>query len=176
SGRHAEDGGCADGWMRQQGILHFGRRDVLATPPDHLLEPPGQEDVAVLITVAGITRVQPAVLNGRRRDLGRIPVPRRHHGIAEAELTDLAGFHVATFRVNYAQLVLEGTRRGVARTSNTAGFHARGRALGTAERILTHAVPGQDANAEARLELIALRRRRSGRGVERAARRFHHGA
>src|SRR6202011_874773 len=92
------------------------------------------------------------------------------------ELTDLAGFHVATFRVNDAQLVLEGTRSGLPRTSDTAGFHARGRALGAAERILTHAVPGQDANAEARLELIALRRRRSGRGVDRAQRRFDPGA
>ena len=100
AGRHAEDGSGADRWMREQGILNLGRRDVLATPPDHLLEPPVQEHVSILIAVAGIAGVKPAVLDGGRRDLGRVPVARRHHRIAEAELTDLTGVDIAAIRLD----------------------------------------------------------------------------
>src|SRR6202022_4500091 len=133
-----------------------------------VLETPGQEHVAVLVAEAGITRVQPAVLDGGRGDLGRVPVPRRHHRVAEVELADLARFDIAALRVSDAQLVFEGTRRRLPRTPDAAGLHSRGRALGTAEWVLAHPVAGQDADLESPFELIALRRRRSGRSVNDA--------
>src|SRR2546422_60242 len=74
--------------------------------------------------------------------------------------------------VDDAQLVLECSRRGLPGTPDTARFHARGRALGTAERVLTHPVAGQDAHPEAVFELITLRRWRSGRRVDCAQPRF----
>src|ERR1700694_1469199 len=154
--------------MCDERTLYLGGRNVLATPPDHVLEPSGQKGVAVLVAEAGVTRVQPAVLDGGRGDLGRVPVPRRHHRVAEAELADLARFDIAAFGVDDAQLVFEGMRRRLPCAPNTAGLQARGRALRTAERVLAHPVAGQDPDPESGFELITLRRRRSGRGVDRA--------
>src|SRR5207253_10675907 len=111
--------------MRQQRVLDFGRRNVLAAPPDHLLEPPGQEDIALLVAVAGIAGVQPAIFDGGRRDRGRVPVPGGRHRFAEAQLASLAGLDNATIAIDDPQLALEGSGRWLPGTPDATGLHAR---------------------------------------------------
>jgi hypothetical protein len=45
----------------QDRVLHLGRIDVLAAGDDHVLHPVVDEEVAVLVAVAGVAGSQPAV-------------------------------------------------------------------------------------------------------------------
>src|SRR2546421_9813640 len=70
-GVDANDRHRLHGGMRSPHILDLSRRDVLATPANHLLVAPTDKDVAVAVAVAGIAGMQPAVRERCSRDLRR---------------------------------------------------------------------------------------------------------
>ena len=144
SRRHTDDSSLLNRRVREQRVLHLGRRDILAAPSDHLLEAPFQEHVALVVAESGIARAKPAVLDRGGGHIGRVPVSGGHHRVAKAELADLARSGIAAFQPHDAQLVLERARRGLPGAPDTAGLHSRGRTLRTAERVLTHPIAGQD--------------------------------
>jgi hypothetical protein len=52
--------GGPDAGLSEQEVLDFPRVDLLAAPVDHVVGPPGQEQVAVLVEVAQVAGVEPA--------------------------------------------------------------------------------------------------------------------
>ena len=58
----ADDGGVRDGGVGEQQRLQLGRRHLEALVLDELLEPVDDEQVAVVVDVADVAGVQPAVV------------------------------------------------------------------------------------------------------------------
>ena len=58
---HADDGDIRDGGMVEQRVLDLGGVHVLAARDDHVLHPVGEEEIAVLIEKARVTRPEPSV-------------------------------------------------------------------------------------------------------------------
>jgi hypothetical protein len=78
--------------MLRERLLHLDRVDVLAAADDHVLDPVGEEEVAVLVDVAAVAGAQPAVLGQRRRGLRRaVVVPAHDVRRAQPHFADLAG-------------------------------------------------------------------------------------
>ena len=59
--RHTKDHRLGDAWNRHKGAFDRHRRDVLAAPDDHVLAPPGDPEVALVVEAPQITSVEPAV-------------------------------------------------------------------------------------------------------------------
>ena len=79
-GRHRDRRGVRDGGMREQHVLDFARRNILAAAHDHIVGPAGQEQIAVRVQPAGIARGKPALAHRARcaRDTRRTPDRRAH--------------------------------------------------------------------------------------------------
>src|SRR5207237_4168147 len=120
--------------MGSQRVLDFDRRDVLATPSNHLLVATGQKDVAITIDRAGVAGAQPAVAQGLPGDLGGLPVSRRDHRISKAQLANLAVRCGAVWSDN-AQFIHKGSRDRLPWAPDASPLGARGRALDAAEGI-----------------------------------------
>ena len=86
--------------MLTQGCLHFGSRNVLPAPPDHVLGPAHQEIAAPLVLAHQVAGMGPPVAHPGCRRLGLPPVALRKPGAPADELTDLAPSHIATGRVH----------------------------------------------------------------------------
>src|SRR2546423_1989791 len=161
--------------MGSQRVLDFGRRDVVATPSNHVLVATGQKDVAVTIDGAGVAGAQPAVAQGLPGDLGGLPVPRHDHRISKAQLTNLAFRGIGAIWSDNAQFIRKGSRDRLPWAPDASPLAARGRALDAAEGILAQPIAGDDPDAKARLERRTLLRIRTGSGVDRAQRRLDPG-
>ena len=61
---------CCDRRMAGERVLDLGRVDVLAAGDDHVLHPVDEEEVPVVVEVAGVARVVPAVAEGVLGRLG----------------------------------------------------------------------------------------------------------
>lgn len=60
----ADDDGLGDAWVAFQDVLDLGRVDVLTGDEDGVLDAVADEDVTVLVDVAGVPGVDPAVDEG----------------------------------------------------------------------------------------------------------------
>src|SRR5712691_6622052 len=87
----ADDRCRLDAGVFEQDVLDLARVDVLAAANDHVLLSVDEEEVAVLVDVADVSRVEPPAAEGFR---GRVRVPEvadHDVGPAEADLASLAG-------------------------------------------------------------------------------------
>ena len=95
SGRHlagfrvgrADDAAVGDVGMFEQRRLELGRRDAERTALDHLLLAIDEVGVAVLIDVADVAAVEPAVAQGLCGLVGALVVAVHELGSAQDELT-----------------------------------------------------------------------------------------
>ena len=72
---HADDLHVPDLWVGVDELLDLTGVDVLAAPDDHVLEPPGDLEIAVLVLAAEIAAVEPAVgVDGLGGGLGHLVV------------------------------------------------------------------------------------------------------
>ena len=88
---YADDLHVLDARVGVEKFLDFAGIDVFAAANDHLLEPPGDGHIAVLIHAGDVAGVQPAVgLDGGRRAHGIVVIAVHHEVAAGAELAVLA--------------------------------------------------------------------------------------
>ena len=73
-----------------QAVLDLDAVDVLAAPDDHVLGPVGDEQEAVVVEVADVAGVQPAVDDRLGGGLGLVPVARHDDRALDADLAGLA--------------------------------------------------------------------------------------
>ena len=79
--RHTDDGGLRHRGMRQQHLLHLGRRNVFAAGDVDVLEPVHHPDVPVGVAFHQVPGAQPAAgEDGSRGAPGRGSTPRRRPG------------------------------------------------------------------------------------------------
>src|ERR1700738_4238036 len=77
--------------MRVEELLDLARIDVLAAADDHVLDPPNDADVAVLVHRGEVAGVHPALLVDRLGSLvGVLPAAAHHEIPAGKELAGLA--------------------------------------------------------------------------------------
>ena len=91
--------------MLEEDVLDFARIDVLAAADDHVLLAVDEEEVAVRVDVADVSRVEPPAAEGFR---GRVRVPEvADHDVrpAEADFATLAGSHLVAFVVEDSDLL-----------------------------------------------------------------------
>src|SRR5205807_7144409 len=74
----------------QQDLVDLPRRDLLAAPVDHLLEPPDQSQVAVGVEYALVAGAEPAVGEGRGVRLRVVGVAVDHARAADDHLAGAA--------------------------------------------------------------------------------------
>ncbi len=171
--RNADDRCLLHARMERERVLHLARRDVLAAPADHLLVAPDKHHVAVSVDVARVAGAQPAALQRALRDLRRLPIARRHGGVAKLQLADRSARRQLACGRDDAQLVGDQTVRMAARRADARALGARRRRLDAAERALRHPEAGDDAHAEPRFERAVLLRLEHRRGVDRPQRAAH---
>ena len=88
---HAVDGGVGDLGVVHEPLLDLDAVDVLAAPDDHVLLAVGDEEEAVLVEVADVAGVQPAVgVDGLGGGLGLVPVAGHEDRAGDADLAGLA--------------------------------------------------------------------------------------
>ena len=126
---HADDGGVGDAGMLDEAVLDLDAVDVLAAADDHVLGPVGDEQVAVVVEVADVAGVQPAVDDRRRRRLGLVPVARHDDRALDEDLAGLAGVRGACRRAS-AMRELDGRHR----QADRVGLSQR---VGAGERVAT---------------------------------------
>ena len=91
---HAEHRRLEHGGMAVQHVLDLGAVHVLAAAHDHVLRPVDEVDVALVVQVAEVARVVPAVDERGRGLLGLVPVAGHHVVASDAHLADLAERHL----------------------------------------------------------------------------------
>src|SRR5690606_39447240 len=95
-----------NGRVFPQHPLYFRWIDIVAPSDDQVLSPPLQHVIAIRLSQAQVTRVQPAVVGeGRGRLLRPSPISLTHMRPANLHLTHLAiPQHLARFRVHNTRL------------------------------------------------------------------------
>ena len=88
---HAEHGRLEHGRVAEQHVLDLGAVDVLAAGDDHVLGPVDEVHVAVVVHVAEVAGVVPAVDERGGRLLGLVPVADHDVLAPDDHLADLAG-------------------------------------------------------------------------------------
>ncbi|MNV58356.1 hypothetical protein D3C71_1507240 [compost metagenome] len=134
--------------MRADLAFQLERRDVLAAPADHVLQPVHEKERAVAVAPERVTRVEPAIAHGRGGRFGvavvagkQRPGPMR----ADQQFADLAVRHRAVLRIAHAKLE-PGPRRAAAPCFGQPGTCAQ------RAGDLGHVVDRVQVYAEARLE------------------------
>ena len=89
--RRRERHALGDRRVEQQNLVNLPRRNLLAATVDHFLQPPGDEDVAVLIEVPLIAGPEPAVDESAGVGVGVGGVARRHALAADRDLPGGSG-------------------------------------------------------------------------------------
>ena len=85
--------------MAGESILDFGRVDVLAAGDDHVLDPVDEEQIALVIEVAGIARVIPPSGECLGGHLGLVPVLEHEIAASGADLSRLANADLLAIQV-----------------------------------------------------------------------------
>ena len=162
-GGHADHRDLEHVGMGGQRLLDLDRRDVLAPPPDHLLDPADEGVGAGRVGRHQVARAQPAIGREHIRGLlGHAPVSLHHGRVSQLELAHLADARRPAL-VHHAALVDDPERRVLADAPERA-VRAGAARPDRAVRRLGHGIAAHDAKAEAGLdlELALLRRRRAG--------------
>ena len=102
--RRADHRRLDHGRVRVEHVLDVLGIDVLPAGDDHVLLAVDDEQVAVLVTVADVAGVKPAVADRRRGRLGRAPVLADHRGRADQDLAQLPGSQVGAVFADHAHL------------------------------------------------------------------------
>ena len=113
------------------GARHLVRLDAVAADFEHLVEAPAQDEVAVLIDLAGVAGMEHSAAQQLARALGHVEIAA-HVRVPIADLTDLSRLHFPPVVVKNENLERLGIR-----------LAHRGGRLGTRKRI--------DGNQAARL-------------------------
>ena len=100
--RHAEADRLGHRGVREQHLVNLARRDLLAAAIDHLLEPSGQRQIAVLVEESLVAGPEPAIDERRGVGLGVVLVPADHVGSLDDDLAPLAGRQVPALGVHDA--------------------------------------------------------------------------
>ena len=90
--------------MQRQHFLHFTRIDVAAAGDDHVLGTVGEGQEALLVEVADVAGVEPAVHQGRGAGGVVAPVAAHHRGAAHGDLARHAGRQRLALRIHHAHL------------------------------------------------------------------------
>ena len=85
---HADDRGLEHVRVLLQHILDLARVDVEATDEDHLFLPSADEEVAVVVELANVAGVQPAVVKRLGRGRRQVPVAAHQLWAARQHLAD----------------------------------------------------------------------------------------
>ncbi|GAM51318.1 hypothetical protein NS07_v2contig00232-0005 [Nocardia seriolae] len=106
--RHTDYRAGGDGGVGGQGVLHLGGVHVLAAGDDHVLHPVDDVDVALVVHIAAVAGVHPAVADGRGGLVGLVPVaehdvPAAHHDLADGAARHLraVGIHDPHLRMRH---------------------------------------------------------------------------
>ncbi|MCZ7643326.1 MAG: hypothetical protein M5U33_12445 [Pseudorhodoplanes sp.] len=86
--------------MTGQNRLNLGGIDVLAAGHDHVLDAVLDENEAVLVYVAGVARMEPAVADGVGGGFGARPVAGHQAFALIADFADLAGRQFPAFGID----------------------------------------------------------------------------
>ncbi len=134
--------------MGAQDLVNLARRNLLAAAIDHLLETPGDEQVAVRIDGALVAGAKPSVDERRPIRFRILRVTRRHARSAQNDFADFTG------REQIAGLVHQ-RDFGSRRDSNRTGLARAGRCGigGNLMRRLGHPIGFDHGNLEGRLHL-----------------------
>src|SRR5438128_4967575 len=85
----ADHAGVGDRGVFAEDGLHLGRPDAESLVLDELLLAIDDEDVPLLVLLADIARIEPAVADHIRRVLGLVPIAAHHLRALHADLADL---------------------------------------------------------------------------------------
>src|ERR1700679_2296205 len=112
-----DDGALGYGRVLGEGVFDLDRIDVLAAGDDHVFDPIDDIDESVLIHVAAVAGMHPAVDHGAGGLFGALPIT--HHDIVAThdDFTDRAMGYRLVVRVDDANLA---TQRGAASASVAA--------------------------------------------------------
>ena len=108
---HADHRGRGDGRVLGEHVLHLDRVHVLAAGDDHVLDPVGDVDEAVVVHVAAVAGVHPAAAQRLGGLLGPVPVAEHHVAAAAHDLADRAAGDLDVVGADDAHL---GVRHGAA--------------------------------------------------------------
>ena len=154
--------------MAHDDLLDVARVDVDAAGDDHVLLPIHQVEKAILVEIAQVARVEPAVADGQCRQVGALVVARHEHGAAADDLAHLARRHVVAGLVDDAHL-LEGRRH-----ADRGQLARRIRLVEDGHEALGQPVEFVEAIRQTPLQLFLLlleqRRAHGAETLERAAR------
>src|SRR3979490_908918 len=81
--------------MLRHNVLDLGRVDILSPGNDHVFDPVHYVDESILVHVAGIPSVHPAVDDCFGGLLGTVPITHHDHIATGADLTDCAARHLS---------------------------------------------------------------------------------
>ena len=96
--RQTGNGDLGNRWVQRQHAFDFSRRDVLAAGNDHIVNPAGDEEIAVSVDKAGIPGEVPALAQCPGVGIGPPPIA------LESLVTDEIGDHF-TFLTNLRKRV-----------------------------------------------------------------------
>src|SRR4051794_14197665 len=86
---HSDHGGLGDGGVLVEDLLDLARVDVVAPADDHVLLAVDDEEVAVLVDLGHISRVEPAVAHDLLRGVVAVPVALHEVVTADGDLAPL---------------------------------------------------------------------------------------
>src|SRR3954454_9448286 len=166
--RHADDRGLRDRGVLVEDLLDLARVDVVAAADDHVLLAVDDEEVAVLVDLGHVARVEPAVAHDLLRGVVAVPVALHEVVAADGDLADLALAHLLAVLVD--RLHLHALDRGADRAGLAL---AVGVVEGRDRRGLRQPVALEDLAAEGLLEAAQHldRERRAARDAQPQARR-----
>ncbi len=118
--RDADHGALRHRGMAGDGVLDLDRVDVLAAGNDHVLDPVNHIDEAVVVHVAAVTGVHPAVDHGAGGFVRPLPVTHHHIVAAHDDLADGAIGDGLVVGIDNAHLAAEGGAAGAAVTMRTS--------------------------------------------------------
>ena len=157
--RLREDDCVRNGVVTEQRLLHLSRRDLLAAAVDDLLEASAQEEIAVVVEIALVSRAEPAVGEGLPVRVRVSLVAREDVRPAYGNLADLAGREKHAFVVEHCDL-----RPCGAPDRAPLALVRRQRVHGHLVRGLGHSVRLEHGRVEEVFERVAHERRQRGRG------------
>ena len=88
--------------MAKNGVLDFGRIDVLAARDDHVLHPVMDKQEPVLVEIACIARIEKSVADRLLRGFWPVPIAFHDKVGLDRDLANLAGWHRISLRIHAA--------------------------------------------------------------------------
>src|SRR5262249_3903128 len=91
-----ESGGFDHVWVAQQRLFDLGRRDLLPSAVDDVLDAPDNEEISLCVQVPQVAGSEPAVPKSGLRSGGIIVIPPRYGGAPQRDLSTFAELQPST--------------------------------------------------------------------------------